>query len=113
MPCQAIAAAPQQYLLCRRPKSRALLKTIRVNGRLALLAGTNSEPSTIGGSICAERAALCKLREATDCKRVTKVVVVSDSPTPLAPGASCSTVVGGYALLFCFLYRSVTRRVSA
>lgn len=48
--------------------------------------GTNAEPSTIGGSICAERAAMCKLREAKDCKRVTKVVVVTDNPGPLAPG---------------------------
>lgn len=29
---------------------------------------------------------MCKLREVTDCRRVTKVVVVTDSPGPLAPG---------------------------
>lgn len=29
---------------------------------------------------------MCKLREARDCKRVTKVVVVTDNPGPLAPG---------------------------
>ena len=29
---------------------------------------------------------MCKLREASDCKRVTKVVVVTDNPGPLAPG---------------------------
>ncbi|CAN0529265.1 unnamed protein product [Ectocarpus sp. 12 AP-2014] len=51
--------------------------------------GTNAEASTIGSSICAERAAMCKLREESNCKRVTKVVVVTDHEHPLAPGVLC------------------------
>ncbi|CAM9274425.1 unnamed protein product [Sphacelaria rigidula] len=60
-----------------------------VSGKMRRITGTNCEPSTIGGSICAERAAMCKLREVTDCKLVTKVVVVTDSPRPLPPGVLC------------------------
>ncbi|CAN0334815.1 unnamed protein product, partial [Phaeothamnion confervicola] len=51
--------------------------------------GTNAEPCHLGGSICAERAALCALRLVQDCARVTRVVVLTDSRRPLSPGLLC------------------------
>ncbi|CAM9873115.1 unnamed protein product [Chrysoparadoxa australica] len=55
-----------------------------------IVSGTNSEPAFIGGSICAERAAMCKLREQVkDFSDVSKVVVVSDAPGAISPGTLC------------------------
>ena len=51
--------------------------------------GTNDEPCTISGSLCAERAALLQLRFVPNLRRITKVVIVTDSPQPISPGMLC------------------------
>ena len=51
--------------------------------------GTNDEPCTISGSICAERAALLQLRFVPNVTQITKVVIVTDSPQPISPGMLC------------------------
>lgn len=56
--------------------------------RLAIVEGTNSEPSYLGGSICAERAALVQLPRLGAVK-VTHVYIVTDSETPASPGVLC------------------------
>ena len=50
--------------------------------------GTNSEPGYIGGSICAERSAILRLRFLHGPK-LKKVVIVSDHREPILPGALC------------------------
>lgn len=50
--------------------------------------GTNTEPLFIGGSICAERAAICKLRFFTS-PQIHVVFITSDSSVPIAPGLLC------------------------
>jgi len=51
--------------------------------------GTNDEPCTISGSLCAERAALLQLRFIPNLRQITKVVIVTDSPQPISPGMLC------------------------
>ncbi|KAG5186753.1 hypothetical protein JKP88DRAFT_288551 [Tribonema minus] len=58
-------------------------------GATHVVTGTNAEPGYIGGSICAERAALCKLREAPFVARVASVTVVTDADAPLCPSVLC------------------------
>eukprot|EP01038_Epipyxis_sp_PR26KG_P013721 gene13721-18406_t len=53
--------------------------------KYSLVVGTNAEQGYIGGSICAERAALCKLRFIPDVE-IVEVVVVTDSDFPIYPG---------------------------
>ena len=50
--------------------------------------GTNDEPCYMNGSLCAERAALVQLRF-LPIKRITKVVITTDSPQPIFPGFLC------------------------
>lgn len=54
----------------------------------ATILGTNSEQGYIGGAICAERAALVRLRQ-YDKPVIVKVVIVTDSVQPVAPGVLC------------------------
>lgn len=62
-----------------------------------LIEGTNSEPSFIGGSICAERAALCKLRMFSN-PRILKIVVTTDAKhVAISPGLLCRE----YLMAFC------------
>lgn len=51
--------------------------------------GTNEEPCYMGGSICAERAALVQLRFIPNLDRVTKVVIATDAETEVMPGMLC------------------------
>lgn len=51
--------------------------------------GTNDEPCYIGGSICAERAAMVQLRFIPNLDEITKIVIVTDAPNEIAPGALC------------------------
>jgi hypothetical protein len=51
--------------------------------------GTNDEPCHIGGSICAERAAMVQLRFVRNIERVTKIVIVTDAPHEITPGLLC------------------------
>ena len=51
--------------------------------------GTNDEPCAISGSICAERAALLQLRFVPELTKITKLVIVTDSAQPIAPGMLC------------------------
>ncbi|CAM9334799.1 unnamed protein product [Ectocarpus fasciculatus] len=91
----ALVAAAHELRRKLVPPHQSLFRVVCIlvyedfSGRLHRITGTNAEASTIGASICAERAAMCKLREESDCKRVTKVVVVTDHQHPLAPGVLC------------------------
>eukprot|EP01033_Poteriospumella_lacustris_P002105 gene2106-1531_t len=58
------------------------------NRILSAICGANTEPGNINGSICAERAAICRLRFLVQPK-VVKVSVVTDSPQPISPGPLC------------------------
>ena len=61
------------------------------------LVGTNDEPGGfIGGSICAERAALVQLRFLPHVK-VSKIVIVTDHEMPIAPGMLCREFMAGHA----------------
>jgi len=51
-----------------------------------------SEPCSLPGSICAERAALSGLYPETDVKEILEVYIVSDSPVPITPGMLCREV---------------------
>lgn len=55
---------------------------------LGAICGANTEPGNINGSICAERAAICRLRFLIQPK-VLKVSVVTDSLQPISPGPLC------------------------
>lgn len=63
---------------------------------IQLVEGSNTEPSYIGGSICAERAALSKLRMFSDPKMV-KLVVTTDSGEPISPGLLCREYIFSHA----------------
>src|SRR5690606_7706217 len=63
---------------------------------LILVEGTNTEPSYLGGSICAERAALVQLPRLGDV-RVVHVYVVTDATYPLSPGVLCREVLSSKA----------------
>jgi cytidine deaminase len=59
--------------------------------------GTNDEPGGfIGGSICAERAALVQLRFLPNAK-VTKIVIVTDHEKPISPGMLCREFMAGHS----------------
>ena len=62
--------------------------------------GTNDEPGYMGGAICAERAAMCQLRFLSNQFTITKVVIATDSTTPISPGMLCREFLAGH-------YRSV------
>ena len=51
--------------------------------------GTNDEPCTLSGSLCAERAALLQLRFVPNLARITRVVIATDSAQPISPGMLC------------------------
>ena len=60
------------------------------DGVLKFIEGSNSEQGYIGGAICAERAAICRLRFLKEKTFILKkVIVVTDSSSPLSPGALC------------------------
>lgn len=62
---------------------------------LQVVEGTNSEPGMwIGGSICAERAAICKLRFYT-APEIKVVFITSDAMVPIAPGILCREYLCG------------------
>ena len=68
--------------------SRILDGTRRDNERHHVV-GTNDEPHSIAGSICAERAALMQLRFIPDLDEITKIVIVTDSVDAISPGMLC------------------------
>jgi cytidine deaminase len=49
--------------------------------KLRLICGTNTEPGYIGGSICAERAAICRLRFLSR-PRILKIAIATDNDQP-------------------------------
>jgi len=66
------------------------------DGNVVNLFGANIESVFIGGSICAERAALCKLRMAHNVKSVLSILIVSDALFPLSPGLLCREFLSSY-----------------
>lgn len=61
---------------------------VQVGEDSVLIHGTNGEQGYIGGAICAERAALVQLAHYKD-PRIMKVIVTTDSDSPIAPGVQC------------------------
>ena len=51
--------------------------------------GTNNEPHSVGGLICAERAALMQLRFIPDLREITKIIIVTDEVDAISPGMLC------------------------
>lgn len=74
------------------------LLIIKLNAVYYQIEGTNSEPSYIGGSICAERAALVKLR-LLPCNSwsIEKMVIVTDNDSPISPGLLCREYISSLA----------------
>jgi cytidine deaminase len=67
------------------------------NDNLPYVVGTNDEPGAfIGGSICAERAALVQLRFLPNVK-VSKIVIVTDHEDPISPGMLCREFMAGHS----------------
>ena len=58
--------------------------------------GSNDEPNTVSGSICAERAALMQLRFVLDLEEVTKVIIVTDDVDPISPGMLCREFMASF-----------------
>ena len=54
-----------------------------------IIDGTNSEQGYIGGSICAERSALVKLRFFPSSTVIKKIIITTDSSHPISPGILC------------------------
>mmetsp|Transcript_7735 Transcript_7735/g.8851 ORF Transcript_7735/g.8851 Transcript_7735/m.8851 type:complete len:409 (+) Transcript_7735:79-1305(+) len=61
--------------------------------------GSNDEPCYIGGSICAERAALVQLRFIPNLKRITKIVISTDATLPLHPGMLCREFLSSHTAI--------------
>lgn len=62
---------------------------VRYDGdNLRLVVGANAEQGYIGGAICAERSAICRMRFLKD-PVILRVAVVTDSEVPISPGALC------------------------
>lgn len=59
------------------------------------IVGTNDEPGYMGGAICAERAAMVQLRFLPNFE-ITKLVIVTDCPAPIAPGMLCREFLAGH-----------------
>mmetsp|Transcript_13811 Transcript_13811/g.21047 ORF Transcript_13811/g.21047 Transcript_13811/m.21047 type:complete len:391 (-) Transcript_13811:327-1499(-) len=57
--------------------------------------GCNDEPCYMNGSICAERAALVQLRF-IPYQKITRIVIVTDSPEPIVPGCLCREFLMGH-----------------
>lgn len=51
--------------------------------------GSNDEPNSVSGSICAERAALMQLRFVPDLEEITKVIITTDDVDAISPGMLC------------------------
>eukprot|EP00562_Extubocellulus_spinifer_P023064 CAMPEP_0178628630 /NCGR_PEP_ID=MMETSP0698-20121128/9524_1 /TAXON_ID=265572 /ORGANISM="Extubocellulus spinifer, Strain CCMP396" /LENGTH=187 /DNA_ID=CAMNT_0020267893 /DNA_START=149 /DNA_END=709 /DNA_ORIENTATION=+ len=75
---------------CNETTATTTCKSISTgSNKRRYVVGTNDEPCTISGSICAERAALLQLRFLPNVTQITKVVIVTDSPQPISPGMLC------------------------
>ena len=73
------------------------LVIIDLCGLLYQIEGTNSEPCYIGGSICAERSALVKLRLLPGKWTIKKLVIVTDNSSPISPGLLCREYITSMA----------------
>ena len=58
--------------------------------------GSNDEPNSIVGSICAERAALMQLSFVLDIEEVNKVIIVTDNIDPVSPGMMCREFMSSF-----------------
>jgi cytidine deaminase len=61
--------------------------------------GSNDEPCYIGGSICAERAALVQLRFIPNLKQITKVIISTDAVHPIHPGMLCREFMSSHTAI--------------
>lgn len=60
----------------------------------SFICGSNSEPGNLGGAICAERAALLRLR-LLDSPILEKLIVTTDSEHAISPGSLCREFLQG------------------
>jgi cytidine deaminase len=58
--------------------------------------GTNDEPHSVSGSICAERAALMQLRFVLDLEEITKIIITTDDVDPISPGMLCREFMSSF-----------------
>lgn len=58
--------------------------------------GSNDEPNSVSGSICAERAALVQLRFVPDLEEITKIIIVTDDVDPISPGMLCREFMASF-----------------
>ena len=69
--------------------------TTKTTTTRTFIVGTNDEPGFMGGAICAERAAMVQLRFVPNfC--ITKLVIATDSTTPISPGMLCREFLAGH-----------------
>jgi cytidine deaminase len=61
-----------------------------------IICGSNCEPGNISGSICAERAALCRLQFYRH-PQIFRILVLTDSPHAIAPGPLCREFLSSHA----------------
>jgi len=80
---QQLSASPSQSFF----RVYALLIVEDEKKELSIIEGTNTEPDYIGGSICAERAALSN--PLARGKTVRKVIITADAAQPITPGPLC------------------------
>lgn len=67
-------------------------------GKVSHVCGANAEPCTIGGSICAERAALISLRHVPPPVQLLRIYVVTDeAKDALFPGILCKEYLSSMA----------------
>jgi cytidine deaminase len=72
------------------------LLVVRSQNKEHVVEGTNAEQGYIGGAICGERAAMCRLRLYPE-PTILKVVVVTDSTQPISCGALCREYLNSHA----------------
>eukprot|EP01031_Cornospumella_fuschlensis_P048240 gene48240-59079_t len=88
----SLKSAPTQSLF----RVLAILFVKYDGDKLKLVIGTNAEPGYIGGSICAERSAITRMRFLPSAV-LLKVAIVTDNDLPIAPGALCREYLNSVA----------------
>lgn len=74
----------------------AVISGVAPDGSVFTITGCNNETCNIGGSLCAERSAMSKLR-LRPWKALTSVHIVTDSPDPVTPGMLCREYLAEFA----------------
>jgi len=88
-------AAPGHTIVPRISEGRANGKS----PQRRYVVGTNDEPCSISGSICAERAAMLQLRFVPNLSSITKLVIVTDAEGFISPGLLCREFLFSHLLI--------------